>query len=163
MVKDSLFSSQYLAKIGQKAILSSSHLKIPSQNYFEMGDNEMVKDSALRPIRHFFWSRVRSRSFGPSSSAPPAWSWMRSRYTSSYTRSVCTIYLKKRELNHRDYVRVRGWGSNELPFSWRRQTSFRIYCFFISFVDIPSFRVCAIDSFEFGSFGLVVNEINWGL
>jgi hypothetical protein len=46
MVKDSLFSSQYLAKIGQKAILSSSHLKIPSQNYFEMGDNEMVKDSA---------------------------------------------------------------------------------------------------------------------
>jgi hypothetical protein len=45
MVKDSLFSSQYLAKIGQKAILSSSHLKIPSQNYFEMGDNEM--DSAL--------------------------------------------------------------------------------------------------------------------
>jgi hypothetical protein len=47
MVKDSLFSSQYLAKIGQKAILSSSHLKIPSQNYFEMGDNEMVKDSAL--------------------------------------------------------------------------------------------------------------------
>ena len=35
--------------------------------------------------------------------------------------------------------------------------------FFILFVDTTSFRMCAINSFEFGSFDPLVNEIDWGL